>query len=128
MLQKKFIGFLGIMSLTCAAQVPFDLDGGFQTSIQSQTIASLVPLANGKLMVAGLFDYPGAGNQLKLGRLDENGDWDITYSASSLGGGTITPWQDRFYVQSTTVVRRILDGGTMDAEFIEMNTGPYFQS
>ena len=117
---------LWLLKSSAIGQAPFELDPTFDTSIQSERIASALPLPDGKLLVAGTFDYPGSGYQLNLGRLNGNGMWDLTFSASAAGSAVLMAWDDRFYVLNTGVVRRVLYDGEPDPDFLEMNLGPYF--
>lgn len=111
-------------TLLCAGQQPFDLDPGFDTDIGSFNISSLVPLPDGKVLVAGRFDYPGETLQLGLGRLLHDGNWDLDFAASALIRARLTPWNNKFYGLNQGV-RRVLADGTLDNGF-DMVNAPMF--
>ncbi len=109
-------------------QVPFDLDTTFATAISRVYVASLVPLQNGDILVAGRFQHPESSTLLGVGRLTSEGLWDLSFDASNLGSGKIVPWNERIYVGTTQTVRRLMPTGVADPEFISMNLGAYFSS
>ena len=109
-------------------QTPFALDPTFQTQISLQYVASALPLEDGKVLIAGQFNYIGQPGVFGLARLNTDGTFDQTFNASNLGSGKLTPWEDVFYVGTMQTVRRIQMDGLQDMSFIEMNLGPYFSS
>ena len=110
------------------AQQPFDLDTAFRTPISERYVNSILPQADGKLILSGRMLFPGALNEHLLVRIEPNGELDPTYYASSLGGGKLRSWNGLAYVGANSTVRRILPNGYVDPSFIGMNTGPYFSS
>ncbi|MBK6629374.1 MAG: T9SS type A sorting domain-containing protein [Flavobacteriales bacterium] len=110
------------------AQQPFDLDTAFRTPISERYVNSILPQADGKLILSGRMLFPGALNEHLLVRIEPNGELDPTYYASSLGGGKLRFWNGLAYVGANSTVRRILPNGYVDPSFIGMNTGPYFSS
>ncbi|MBK6540138.1 MAG: T9SS type A sorting domain-containing protein [Flavobacteriales bacterium] len=112
------------------AQQPFDLDPNFRLyDSDNWYIASVCPLPDGKVLIAGQFDYPFNMGLNGLARLHPSGFWDYTFEPNNLGMGKITPWDaGLFYIASSQTVRRLLPDGTQDPTFIGMNLGPYFSS
>jgi uncharacterized delta-60 repeat protein len=82
----------------------------------------------GGLIISGRFRFPGVENEKRTVRLNSDGALDMVFNQSVLGGGTLTPWNDRVYVATTQTVRRLMLNGFQDPSFIEMNLGPYFTS
>ena len=117
-----------LINTTCP-QTPFDLDPTFRTGIEQIYVASALPDGNGNVIISGRFRFPGVENEKRTARLLTNGDLDPAYSATSIGGGRMTPWlNDLVYVATTQTVRRLLPNGDQDLSFIEMNLGRYFLS
>jgi len=108
------------------AQVPFALDTTFRLDAQSRYVSSILPLPDGKVIASGRMRFPGELYDMFLVRLLPDGTRDESFYNSALGGGKLTPWQDRFYADVNGIVRRILHSGLPDASFIAMTTGPYF--
>jgi uncharacterized delta-60 repeat protein len=122
------IALLGHVLLSARAygQQPFDLDETFQTTMLEEVVNSVVPLADGRVLVAGsLSNYPGSGQNKGIARLQANGWYDISFAANNYVQADLTLWNDRIYGRSETVFRFLSDG-TLDPDFIPMNTGPYF--
>ncbi len=109
-------------------QAPFDLDTTFRTGIEETYVNSILVDENGGLIISGRFRLPGLEGQRTMARLYSTGEVDDSFYASGLGGGGLTPWNDRFYVATTQTVRRLTVDGIQDQSFIEMNLGPYFTS
>ena len=109
------------------AQQPFRIDTTFRTSINRNFVGSVMPLADGRLVVSGLMDYPGSTTQKRLAALNPDGSWASGFAATGWGGGRLRPWQNGlFYVATQATVRRILLSGEKDLSFIEMANDPYF--
>ncbi len=125
MLLRSIGCFSLLLVLSGRAQQPFDLDQSFQTTIGSQNISSLIPLEDGKVLVAGRFDYPGATIQLGVGRLNNDGSWDQSFDANNYMAGKLQLWNGLIYGLNTTVYR-LLPNGLLDPEFTTMTNGPYF--
>jgi uncharacterized delta-60 repeat protein len=108
------------------AQVPFALDTTFRLSAERRYVSSILPLPDGNVIASGRMRFPGELYDMFLVRLLPDGTRDGSFNNSGMGGGKLTPWQDRFYVDANGVVRRILLSGFQDPTFIGMGTGPYF--
>lgn len=80
------------------------------------------------MLVSGGIQFPGSTYSTYLARLNPDGSRDLTFFESNYGGSTITRWNERFYAEGGTTVRRFLMDGQLDPSFIEMNSGPYFSS
>jgi len=110
---------------TACTQVPWQLDPTFRTEIVTENVNSLAILANGQLLISGRINYtniPGANNWSTM-RLNADGSRDETFPPppqSSGGGGKIVPWQDRFYIKSTGILRA-LSNGLRDMQFNMQN-------
>ena len=109
-------------------QYPFDLDTTFRTDMEETFVNSILLDEEGGLIISGRFRFPSVQNEKRTVRLHSDGTLDMEFNQSVLGGGTLTPWNDRIYVATTQTVRRLLPDGLQDPSFIEMNTGPYFTS
>lgn len=110
------------------AQQPFDLDTAYHTNIDRVGISSLMPLADGRLVISGLLEFPGISGQPALAALEPDGSLAPDFAVTGLGGG-LRPWQNGlFYVATSATVRRILPSGEIDQTFIGMNTDPMFSS
>ena len=110
-------------------QQPFDLDGSFQTAINSRGISSIAPLPDGRIFISGMINFPGdlpsdlRGSAMLLA----NGQRDQSFPnfPYSTGGGKITPWNDRFYV-SDGLVRRLTPDCLIDTTFHALYEDPLF--
>ncbi|MBS1568602.1 MAG: delta-60 repeat domain-containing protein [Bacteroidetes bacterium] len=92
-------------------------------------MGSILPLADGRLVVSGLMEFPGISGQPALAALEPVGSLAPDFAVTGLGGARLTPWQNGlFYVGTSSTVRRILPSGEMDPSFIGMNTDPMFSS
>ena len=109
-------------------QFPFDLDTAFRTAMDETYVNSIMLDEDGGLIISGRFRFPGVQNEKRTVKLDPYGTLDMDFNQSVLGGGMLTPWNDRIYVATAQTVRRLLPDGLQDLSFIEMNNGPYFTS
>ena len=125
-----------LFAITCLAigsnafaQQPFDLDTDFRSTMDRVYVSSVMPLADGRLVVSGLMEFPGISGQPALAALEPDGSLAPDFAVTGLGGARLTPWQNGlFYVGTSSTVRRILPSGEMDPTFIGMNTDPMFSS
>lgn len=108
------------------AQQPFDLDPGFQTSIQQHTVSSIAVLEDGDLLLSGRFRLPGDASDRYLYRVHNDGVGYVDFPPAP-GGGKLTGWNGRFYVKSGSV-RRVWADGTTDNTFLGANIAPYITS
>ena len=104
------------------------VDTTFHIEAQEQGAISILPLADGKVIVSGRLKWPGELDCKLLVRLESDGTLDGSFYNSSLGGALITPFGEGFYVGTSQTVRKILPNGQQDPTFLEMNLGPYFES
>ena len=110
-------------------QVVLDLDQSFRTGMQVIYVASVLPVAEGGVVVSGRFRFPGLDGERRSARLLPSGELDLVYYNSGLGGGALKVWSNGLvYVGTTQTVRRLLSNGHQDPTFIEMNLGRYFTS
>jgi len=128
----NFLTYIGMVSFSLLgassfAQQPLSLDTAFRISIQQKGISGILLQADGKIIVSGALKFPGELVFSSMARFDPDGTPDNTFYRSGLGGGNITPWQDRFYV-GTNAVRRLMITGYLDPTFIEMNSDPLFDA
>lgn len=110
------------------AQQPFEIDLSFRTQIDPWYVSSILPQADGRLLVSGWMEFPGLESPQLLARLEPNGDRDASFPIDQVGQGKLTAWEDRIYVGRTQIVSRILPNGQLDPTWAEMNTTPYFLS
>jgi hypothetical protein len=112
----------------CFGQEPLQVDTTFRLTIQEKGASSILPLEDGSVIVSGELKFPGNWWTNSLARFNADGTTFEPFYLSNLGGGRITPWEDRFYVGTSQTVRRILISGVQDPTFIEMNFDPLFLS
>lgn len=110
------------------SQQPFDLDPGFQTSINTWYVASVAPLDDGKILVSGQVKFPGDVFFRSSTRLNPDGSKDVTYADVTYAGGKLTAWNGRYYAGNGPGVRRMWPDGSLDTSFILINDGPYFSA
>lgn len=122
------IGAAWAIAWTAAAQQPFDLDTTFRTVIDQQYIGSVLPLDDGDVIISGQFKFPGDTYWRGGARLNSDGSRDTDFAEVAFMGGKITPWNGRMYVGNGSIVRRCWLDGSLDTDFILMNSGPYFLS
>ncbi len=109
-------------------QQPFDLDTSFRTLLEGRNVNSIVPLSDGSIVVSGRMRFPEfPWTEKLLARLAPNGTLDPSFAATGLGGGRITVWTNKYYVQGGQSLRRVNLDGTNDLSFA-MSAGniPYF--
>lgn len=129
-IQRSGIVLLTLLPMLVHAQQPFQLDPTFRAEFDSWYVSSMLPQADGKVIISGQIDFPG-GDPFEfhgIERLNSDGSTDHTFNASNLGRGKMHLLGDRFYVSTPHTVRRIMLDGTLDQSFIEMNDGLYFMS
>lgn len=126
---KKLCGALSVLCLVqpCLAQGPFGLDTTFRMGLEQGYVRSAIEM-DGKVLISGMWRWPGELYDYSLDRLNADGSRDPSFQSSLAGGGELTWWNDRFYVGTAQTVRRRLADGAADPTFIEMNGGPYFSS
>ena len=132
MISRRALLFTVLANAGClessTAQQPWSVDTTFRIDAQERGASSVIPLPDGKVIVSGGIQFPGNANTTRLSRLNAEGSRDLSFFESGFGGSTITLWNDRFYAEGGTTVRRFLMDGQLDPTFIEMNSGPYFSS
>ncbi len=104
------------------AQQPWSLDPSFQTAIVTQNVNSLALLPDGKILLSGRINFTNSPllDNWSTMRLNANGSRDATFPPppqSTGGGGTITAWNDKFYIQSTSLLRSD-ENGINDPGFV----------
>jgi uncharacterized delta-60 repeat protein len=111
------------------AQVPFELDTDYRTTIEARNVNAVHLLPDGKLFLSGQIRYPGEGLTFRGSmRLLFDGERDPLFQSFpfSTGGGPIMPWNDgKFYVQAGGVVRRLHPDGAIDQSFAFFGDDPY---
>lgn len=123
-----FIVTAGLLTLWGHGQQPLELDTSFRIRAEEKGVSSLLLTEDGKVIVSGGIKWPGEFFFESLIRLNPDGSKDETFNNSALGGSKLTAWEDRFYVETNTMVRRILYSGHQDPTFISMNSDPLFSS
>lgn len=71
------------------AQQPFDLDASYHTTIDRVGISSIMPLADGRLVVSGLMEFPGISGQPALAALEPDGSLAPDFAVTGGGGGEL---------------------------------------
>ena len=120
---------LSTIILETKPQQMFDVDTTFRAGLESWYVNSILPLDDGSLIASGQMRLPEdlVGTMRSIARFNGDGILDPAFPAS-WGGGRLTRWQDKLYVQNFHTVRRISPDGALDQGFIPMNLGPYFSS
>jgi uncharacterized delta-60 repeat protein len=116
-----------MLVITALAQDHFIVDTTFKTTFPTWYVSSVLLVEDGKILISGQMNYPGAWSTLQqcgLARLNADGSWDDDFPYSS-GAGALRWWQDRFYLATNSTVRRMLSEGGVDPTF-EMTLQPYF--
>ena len=110
-----------LAALLGAAQQPFDLDPSFQPSFVTTgvglSVNSVLPLADGDLIISGGVKFPGDFSPRAGTRLNPDGTRDLSYVDYPLTGGKLTAWNGRFYAKNGYGVRRLWLDGTLDPDF-----------
>jgi uncharacterized delta-60 repeat protein len=109
------------------AQVPLSVDTLFRMNLHARNVNSMAFLASGQLLLSGRMEFTGETTPRYLARIFPNGQNDQSFPYSE-GGSKLTAWNDRFYVQGSQTVRRLLPNGQIDPSFHHMNSDPYFLS
>ncbi len=109
------------------AQAPLSVDTLFRMDLPARNVNSITFLANGQMLLSGRMEFPGETNPRYLARVSANGQNDQSFPYLE-GGSRLTAWNDRFYVQGSQTVRRLLPNGQIDPSFQHMNFDPYFNS
>ncbi|MBK8499314.1 MAG: delta-60 repeat domain-containing protein [Flavobacteriales bacterium] len=115
-----------IQSSTAYGQWNFQLDTTFRTIITSSTVNSLAVMPSGHLLLSGRMNFQGAPGERALAKVDMNGVRDPSFPFG-YGGGKLTPWADRYYVDNG-LVRRFLPSGLLDPSFMSQIYSPYVGS
>lgn len=110
------------------AQVPFALDVTLATNVQNRYVTSVLPLPNGTVIISGAFKFPGDLYERTGALLNSDGTRNTSFPEVAQMGGKLMPWLGRIYSGNGNIVRRHLLNGTLDIDFISLNTGPYFSS
>ena len=118
-----------VAATTGAAQQPFDLDAGFGTNIQEEYISSVLPLANGSVLISGRMVFNGDDPFTPRygARLNSTGARDPSFTPYPTMGGVLKPWGNKFYSGGQEVMRLNMNG-TTDGSFGPMYESPYFGS
>jgi len=109
------------------AQQPFDLDESFRTTLTEVYVSSMTLMPDAKLLVSGEMKF-GSGLTYYLMRLNNDGSRDMSFPYVGAGGGKITPWNDRYYVGTSHLLRRLTPLGLLDNSFQSLNDNPEFSS
>ena len=117
-----------IAAAPICAQVPFNVDEEFQSFITSQSVNSVAYFPDGSLIISGDFRFNDESFNRRLAKLFVDGTRNDSFQITGVGGGKIVPWEDRFYVGTNTLVRRVNPSGQIDPEFQSLNNDPLFSS
>ena len=99
-------------------QQPFDLDTTFRTEINTWYVSSILPQADGKVIVSGQFKFPGDLSFRSGARLNVDGTWDPSFASPAYMGGKLTPWNGKVYQQNGPGIRRSWSDGTLDTDYV----------
>ncbi len=115
------------------AQDAFDLDVSFLTTVQHTYVSSVAVMDNGQLLVSGEMLFQGADPFVSScgARLNSDGSRDALFPLYPPWGcgKVIRRWNDRFYVDTYGLPRRLLPDGLLDPTFQHLNdNAPLFSS
>ncbi|MBL7964927.1 MAG: hypothetical protein JNM31_13910, partial [Flavobacteriales bacterium] len=113
-----------IAAMKGAAQQPFDLDTSFSANISVWYVTSILPLADGKVIISGQVKFPGDLDFRSGARLNTNGTRDPSFPEVAYMGGKITEWNGRYYTGNGIGLRRSWLSGSLDLSF-DMVNSPY---
>jgi hypothetical protein len=108
-------------------QQPFGLDQSFGTQILtsgvvgSQYVNSMLPMADGTLIISGQFRFPFDQSTYSGARLAPNGG---LINRIFQMGGRITPWNDQFYCGNGQTVKRFSSNWAWDPTFDMLSSWP----
>lgn len=128
---KRLFPFLmsALLAERGQSQEPFQLDTGFQLNVHQVYVSSVAALDNGDLMLSGQIRLTGELFDRGYMRVTPEGTRVLPFPDFAPGGGKLVPWENgRLYVGNGDGVRRIMEDGSLDPEFILINSGPYFSA
>ena len=103
---------------SAAAQLPLSVDTTFRAGLPSQNVYSVLPLADGKVIISGQLQFSDLPNQRAGARLLPNGLRDPSFNQGFLPmGGKLTAWSNKYYSGNGQGLRRFLMNGSIDTDF-----------
>lgn len=119
-----------VAAMAAWGQWSFQLDTTFRSAVVQQNVNAIHLLPDGGVFLSGRIRFAGDMSDRGSAKLLPDGSRDFTFPSfpQTTGGGKIVPWGSAFYVKPAATVRRMTAGGLIDPSFINMNSGPYFQS
>jgi uncharacterized delta-60 repeat protein len=96
--------------------------------VDQEYVSSVLPLANGQLLVSGKMRFPDEIGAEYLARLNPDGSRDPSFPIDQFGGGKMTAWNEKLFLMGGQVVDRLLLAGMPDPTWTHMNTFPLFTS
>jgi uncharacterized delta-60 repeat protein len=110
------------------AQIPFSVDEEFQSLFISKYVNSIAYFSDGSILISGDLTFGDETFNRRMAKLFPDGSRNDNFPITGIGGGKITAWEDRFYIATNTLVRRILSNGQLDPDFQSLNNDPLFSS
>ena len=99
-------------------QQPFDLDTTFRTEINTWYVSSILPQADGRVIISGQLKFPGDLSFRSGARLNVDGSWDPSFASPAYMGGKLTSWNGRVYQQNGPGIRRSWPDGALDTDYV----------
>ncbi|MFZ1694997.1 MAG: hypothetical protein WAT74_17505, partial [Flavobacteriales bacterium] len=103
------------------------MNESFRTTLTEVYVSSMTLMPDGKHLVSGELKF-GSGLTYYLMRLNNDGSRDMSFPYVGAGGGKMTPWNDRYYVGTSHLLRRLTPLGLLDNSFQSLNSNPEFSS
>ncbi|MCB0770123.1 MAG: T9SS type A sorting domain-containing protein [Flavobacteriales bacterium] len=119
-----------LLVIALQGQAPLQLDTSFRLTFNDKGVADILPMTDGGLLISGQLRQEGDPDFRTLLKVDQFGNLITSFpgSQNTAGGGQMTTWNDKIYVATAHIVRRLDAEGFFDPSFIQMNAGPYFSS
>ena len=124
----QFVLIIGMCWATTLVAQPFLLDTTFRANFDTWNVNDIQPTIDGKIFLSGQIKFDGDQSFRRCAKLLGNGELDTEFPTFSqyTGGGTITPWEDNFYVNAGGLPRRLGADFLPDPLFQPLYNDPYF--
>ena len=127
-LRRVPLALAALWATSASAQYPLMLDTNFRVVLQSQSVNSIMQLADGDLILSGRLRLEGEWSDRSMIKVDAYTGVQIPVAGGLYGGGKLTRWEEKYYVGNGQTLRRLNANGTLDPAFDEPNLDPTFAS
>ncbi|MEO8590118.1 MAG: T9SS type A sorting domain-containing protein [Flavobacteriales bacterium] len=125
--QRLLTSTAAFAAVVLATAQSFVLDTAFRTNIESEYVNSILPLADGTVIISGRMKFPGDMSFRSGALLNLDGTRNLSFADVAYMGGKLTRWNDRVYAGNGPGMRRQFLNGTLDLSF-DMVNAPYFSA